>query len=119
MPRVRIDINLANNGWFELTGAGNDSLEIVHLEPEQDAVADWLIRVPERTMVVIGVPIVELEHQSVSAPLARVVARVTQSLVLAPTMTADAAEQLLIPAARSLNVSTKDEWLSAHPKSVA
>jgi hypothetical protein len=46
MPRVLIDVNIAHDGGFEFTGAGDHLFEVVDFEPEQNAVADRLVRSP-------------------------------------------------------------------------
>lgn len=114
MLRVRIDVNVSYDRGFELTGAGDDVLKVVDFEPEQYAVANRLRRIAKRTMMMIGMPIVQLQDQPITSPLARVVSRVPQPLIFSTTMTSNTAEQPLVPSARILNVSTENEWLCAH-----
>jgi hypothetical protein len=65
-------------------------------------------------MMMIGMPIVQLQNQPITTPFARVVPWVPQPLIFSTAMTSDTAEQPLVPPARFLNVSTENEWLCAH-----
>jgi hypothetical protein len=114
VSRVRIDVNVSHDRRFELTSAHDCFLKVVHFEPEQNAVSNRLGRVANRTMMMIGMPIVQLQDQPVTAPFARVEPCIPQSLIFGTTMPPDAAEQPLIPSARCLDVPTEDEWMCAH-----
>ncbi len=57
----------------------------------------------------IHFPSVKLQDQTIRAPLAGVKARIPEPFVLGSTMTADAREKSLVPAARGLNVPAVDE----------
>ena len=65
-------------------------------------------------MVVLNLPCVQLQDQTVRAPLAGVELRIPESLVLVPSVTTDAPEESLVPAAGGLNVTAVDEGLGAH-----
>ncbi len=112
--RVRIDVNISHNRSIELMGGGDHVLEVVHFEPEQNAVTDRLCWVANRPVMMIGMPIMQLQDQSVASPFACVVPWVPQSLIFSTPMPSDTAEQSLVPSARLLNVPTKDEWLRAY-----
>jgi hypothetical protein len=111
---VRIDVNVSHDRGLELTGAGDDVLEIVHFEPEQDTVAYRLCRVADGTVMVIGMPIVQLQDQPVTALPAHVVPWIPKSFIFGTTMPADTSKQPLVPYARRLNVPTENERMCAH-----
>jgi hypothetical protein len=77
-----------------------------------------LCRVADGIVMVIGMPIVQLQDQPVTAPLAHVVPWIAQSFIFGTTMPADTSKQPLVPPARRLNVPTEDEWLCAHEMTV-
>jgi hypothetical protein len=107
-------VNVSHDRGIQLTGAGDYFLEVVHFEPEQNAVTDWLCWVADRTMMMIGMPIVQLQDQPVTSPFSHVVPGVPQPLIFSTTMPSHKAEQSLVPSARRLNVATENEWLCAH-----
>jgi hypothetical protein len=65
-------------------------------------------------VVVIDLPRVQLQDQTVRAPLAGVEVRIPEPFVLGPSMTADAPEESLVPVAGGPNVAAVDEGLSTH-----
>jgi hypothetical protein len=69
-------------------------------------------------MVVVDLPGVQLQDETVRAPLARVQARIPKPFVLGPTVTADTSEESLVPAAGGLNVTAVDEGLGAHGETI-
>ena len=64
--------------------------------------------------MVIDLPRVKLQNQTVRAPLAGVKVRIPEPFVFGSTMAADAREKSLVPAARGLNVAAVDQGLGAH-----
>ena len=76
MPGVRIDVTFAHDGGIKLTSADRYFLEIVHLEPKQNAVANRPGRIANGTMMMIGVPVVQLQDQPVAPPFARMAPRI-------------------------------------------
>ena len=64
----------------------------------------------------IDFPSVKLQDQTIRTPLAGVKVRIPEPFVLGSTMTADAREKSLVPAARGLNVAAVDEGLGAHDR---
>jgi hypothetical protein len=62
VPSVWIDVTFAHDGDLELTSSDYYLLEVVHFEPEQNPVADRVGWVAYRTMMMIGVPVVQLQH---------------------------------------------------------
>src|SRR6516225_6814037 len=71
-------------------------------EPHQDAVADIAAVVGEQAVVVLDVPVVELEHEDVVGE---------QALVLRSAVVAAQAEELLVPAAGCLDVADAEQCL--------
>jgi hypothetical protein len=67
-------------------------------------------------VVVIDLPGVQLQDQTVGSPLAGVKLRIPESFVLVAAVTADAPEESLVPEAGGPNVAAVDERLSAHGK---
>jgi hypothetical protein len=112
--RVRISVHIEHDGRLELARTRDCRVEVVDLEPQEHAIADGARGVAHRPVVVIDVPRVQLQDETVRAPLARVELRIPEPLVLRSSVTADAAEESLVPAARYLNVAAVDEGLGAH-----
>lgn len=54
-------MNFANDGGIQLTSAGDYFLEVVHFEPEQNAITNRLCWVANGTMMMIGAPVVKLQ----------------------------------------------------------
>lgn len=88
----------------QLLRANDCGIEVVDLEPEEHAVADELRRVADLAVVVLDAPMVQLHDQLVT---------VVEPLVLRPAVIAPAPEQLLVPAARSFDVSDRDQRLGS------
>lgn len=107
-------MNVSHDLGIELTGAGDHFLKVVDFEPQQYAVADRLCWVANGTMMMIGMPIVQLQDQPVASPFARVVPWVPQPLIFRTTMPSCTAEQSLVPLARGLNVLAEDERVCTH-----
>jgi hypothetical protein len=68
--------------------------------------------------MMIDFPSVKLQDQTIRAPLASVKVRIPEPFVFGSTMTADAREKSLVPAARGLNVAAVDEGLGAHERTI-
>ncbi|WP_205668230.1 hypothetical protein [Bradyrhizobium manausense] len=92
MPRVRVDVDVADDVGFKVPGPKDHFVEIIDFEPEQNSIADGLVDVAKRTMMVISIPVVQLQDQPVTPPLARVVPWVPKPLIFGSAMPADAAE---------------------------
>jgi len=99
-------MHVQDDARLKLASARDGGIEVVHLEPQQDAVADRARGIPHRAMMVVDIPSVELKDQTVRAPLGVVKARIRQSLVLTAGMpvlrvavTTLAAEETLIESA--------------------
>lgn len=90
--RVWIDVNVSHDRGFEVTSTGDDVLKVVDFEPEQYAVTDRLCWIADGTMVMIGMPVVQLQDQPITSPLAGVVPWMPQPLILGTTMPSDTAE---------------------------
>jgi hypothetical protein len=114
MARVRIPVNVQQNGRLELTSAGDSSVEVVHLEPEECAVANDTRRVAHRSVVVIDIPSVQLQDETIGAPLAGVELWIPQTFVLASAMAAHAAEKPLVKTTGGLYVVAVDQGLGPH-----
>lgn len=86
-----------------LTGALDGGVEVVDLEPQQDAVSVGpVIRITDRPVMVMDLEAVELKHQHTIAD---------QPLVLGSAMCAPAAQEALIPLAARLDVGHGNERL--------
>lgn len=114
MIGVRVSMHVMHDGRAEFACAGDRGVEIVHFEPEQDAVSNRGRGIAHGTVVVVDVPSVQLKDQAVGAPLAGVKPGIPQTFVLSPTVTSYASEKALVPAARGLNIVAVDQRLSAH-----
>ena len=83
--------------------ARHGRIEIMNLKPQEHAVSVRLKTwIPDWTMVVLDMPIVQLEDQHPTRD---------QSLIIWSAVRALAAEQLLIPATACLDVAHADERL--------
>ncbi len=112
-------MNVEQDGRFEPACTGHGRVEVVDLEPEKHAIADGARCIGHGSVVVIDLPCVQLQDQTVRAPLAGVEVRIPEPFVLGPSMAADAPEKALVPAAGGLNVAARDERLGAHERSLA
>ena len=98
-------------GWqdhlgAELTGAFDGRVEVIHLEPQEHAVAVRAgVGVADGAVVVLYVPSVQLEHELLMGD---------QPLVLRSPVRALAVEQPLVPATAGLDVPDGDERLRSH-----
>ena len=96
---------------FHLFGTRNRGVEIVQFEPKENSIS---IRpkfgIPEWTVMVLDVPIVQLEDQ-LSLP--------NQSLIIRPAVAALTAEEPLIPTTARLDVMHANEGLKTHLYSLA
>jgi len=96
---------------LHLHGTSHRGIEIVHLEPEQDAIALGLVRwIADPTVVVFDIEPMQLQDQNVLRD---------QPLVFRSAVPAVAAQQSLIPAAARLDVTHCNKRLWAHPGVVA
>ncbi len=88
-------------------GASHGGLEIGNLEPKQHSVPVGLLRITDGAMVVLDLPLVELENQPAADH---------ETLVIRPAVGALTTEQALIPAAARFNVIGTDErlWMHVH-----
>src|SRR6187402_1026143 len=68
--------------------------------------------------MMVHFPCVKLQDQTIRSPLAGVKVRIPEPFVLGSTVTADAREKSLVPAARGLNVAAVDEGLGAHERTI-
>ncbi len=83
------------------------SIEILHLEPQEDAVSVGLKRrIADGSMVMLDIPSVELEDQPMVV--------INKALVFSTAVRASASEQTLIPAARRFDVINANQWLWPH-----
>jgi len=114
MAGVRIVVDVEKDRRLELAGAGDSGVEVVHLEPEQHTIADGAGRVTHGTVMVIDLPSVKLQDQTVGAPLAGVELGIPQALILGSAMAAHAPQKPLVEAAGGLNVAAIDQGLGAH-----
>ena len=64
--------------------------------------------------MMIDVEGMKLKDQPVGAPLRMVKPRIIEALVFVAAVAADAREQLLVPAARTADVSNVDERMRSH-----
>ena len=87
-------------------GALDDGVEVVDLEPEEDAIAvGFVTAVGDGAVVVVGVEAVELEDEVVVE---------TETLILSAAVVGAKAEEVLIPAAAGFDIRDNDERLRAH-----
>jgi len=114
MAGVRIVVDVEKDRRLELAGAGDSGVEVVHLEPEQHTIADGAGRVTHGTVMVIDLPSVKLQDQTVGTPLAAVELGIPQTLILGSAMAAHASKKTLVEAAGGLNVVAIDQGLGAH-----
>ena len=112
--RVRIAMNVEQDGRLEAARTRHGGVEVVDLKPQEHAVANDARGIAHGPVVVINFPCVQLQDQTVRVPLAHVEVRIPEPFVLGPSMTADAPKKSLVPAAGSLNVTAVDEGLGAH-----
>lgn len=95
-----------DNLYTQFTGAFDDRIEVVYLEPQQDAVSVRLvITIADRTVLVFYFEAVQLKDK---------LAIRNQLLVFGAPMIALAAQQTLIPPATCFHISYGDEGLRAH-----
>ena len=88
---------------FHLFGTRNRGVEIVQFKPKKNSIAIRpKIGIPEWTVMVLDVPVVQLEDQ-ISAR--------DQSLIIRPAVVALTAEETLIPTTARLDVMHADEGL--------
>lgn len=96
--------------WKDHLGAqfrqtSDGGVEVLDLEPEQNAVAAGQVGVPNVSMVVGNVPRVELKNQLVPGD---------ELFVVAATMCPPASQEALVPAAARCDVADTDERLRTH-----
>ena len=102
----RIPMPRQHNVGLQFRGARRGGIEVVDLEPEQDAVAIRpVVAIAEGTVVVRDVERVQLHHQPVT---------VYEPLVLGPAVVAAAPEEPLIPPAAGFDVRHDEERLGSH-----
>jgi len=120
--RVRVEVDVEDDARSEVASARDGCVEVVDLEPQHHAVADWRFGVAQVTVVVVSVPCVKLEDESVRSPRRVMQARVIEALVLtrpiavvsASVASEPAAEQPPVEAARRLDVANHDQRLGPH-----
>src|SRR5271155_4552957 len=105
MPRVRIDFRFLDDLGFQRASTLNCSVEVVHLEPEQDSMSNRRrVRVDE-IRVILLVPCMELQDQ----------ATVDQQPIITIAMLmfrqSFDSEQLLIPTAAYPHVAHSNQRL--------
>lgn len=80
-------------------------VEVVHLEPEQDAIAiRFVITISDGPMVVVLLEAMQLQDDPLT---------INKPLILRPAMTAGATEELLVPATARFHIRDDDEGLRA------
>ena len=81
-------------------------VEIINLEPQQDAVSiGVVVRLADATVIVLYLKVVQLHHKPIS---------IDQAFVVGAAVVATDAEQLLVPTAAGLNISGTDKGLRVH-----
>jgi hypothetical protein len=86
--------------------SGDGGVEVVGLEPQQDAVSERsALRVADRAVVVLDPPVVELEDQLIASD---------EALVIRTAVGAPAAQEPLVPPAAGLDVGHGDQRLGTH-----
>jgi len=86
--------------------AAYGSVEVVQLEPQNDAISVWSKgRISERTMIVFRIPSVQLQNELVARH---------EALILVTPMPARAAEKLLVPSADCWHIVNTDEGRKSH-----
>jgi hypothetical protein len=104
----RVAVARQDDLGLEGVGSGHGVIEVVDLEPQQDAVAVGLIvRIADRSVVVCDLKAVELEYEF---------AIPDQPLVFRPAVGTVTAEEMLIPATARFHIRDCYEGLGAHPK---
>jgi hypothetical protein len=89
-----------------LVGALHDGVEVVDLEPKQEAVAvGFVVAVGNVAVVVLGLEAVELKDELVIE---------AEAVIVWTTMVAAQVEEALVPATAGLDVRNCDEGLGAH-----
>jgi hypothetical protein len=86
-------------------GTGHSCIEIVDLEPKEDAVSMCQILVADWTVIVSHIPAVQLHDQSLIR---------NQTVVLMSAVRTLTAKQPLIPATACFDVADANQWLWAH-----
>jgi hypothetical protein len=96
---------------LHLGSAGDGGVEVVKLEPQENAVAvRFVITVTDRPVVVLHVEAVQLQNEPTGPD---------QSLVLRAAVRAAATQEPLVPSTTGCDVADGDEGLRTHPASVA
>ena len=114
----RISMRRPHNRRLQLFGPYDDFVEVGHFtEPQQNAIADFGLSVDEKPMVVFDIAVMKLKGESAAGK---------QPLVLGTSMITAETQQLLIPAARRLDIAYRDHGLGLscsnryhNPESVA
>ncbi len=95
-----------NHLGAQSTGAFDCGVEVVDFEPQEDAVPVRAgVRVTNRAVVVIDLPIMKLHDQLTVGD---------ETLVLRASVVAVTAEQLLVPPATGFDVAYRDQRLGSH-----
>ena len=95
-----------NDLGLELGSAGQGLVEVVHLKPQEDAVAIGMnIRIADRQMVVGDLETVQLENEDAARD---------QPLVLRPSVPALTAQEMPVPATAGLHIGNRYEGLRTH-----
>ena len=91
---------------FHLLGTRNSGVEIFQLKPEEDTIAVRpKLGIPKSTVMVLDLPIVQLEDQ---------ISVRDQSLVIRPAVAALAAKEALIPTTARLDILHANKGLETH-----
>lgn len=103
----RVAVARENDLGREFVGADVRGIEILDLEPQQDAVAiGAIVGITDRPMVMRDIEPVQLEDEGVAG---------NQPFVLGSSVRAQAAEKMLIPATARFHICDRYEGLGTHP----
>jgi len=92
-----------DNVCLQLLGTRNRGVEIIQLKPQENAISIRpKLGIPEWTVVMLDMPIVQLQDQSSMRD---------QPLILRPAVVAPATQETLIPATARLDVMHANERL--------
>jgi hypothetical protein len=105
VPFGRVTMTRPNNLRLQLRGTSQGVIEVVNLEPEKDAIPGCDVRVPDRTMMMLHIPAMQLKNKP---------AVCNKTVIMRATMITLTTKEPLIPATARFNVAHANKWLWTH-----
>ena len=99
-----------DDGGLEVHGARGGLVEVVNFKPEENTVSRREVGIADGTVMMLGLPMVQLKDESVARD---------EPFIVRAAMRTLATKQTLIPTTAGLNVTHANKGLWTHRKVVA